>query len=82
MNRNESSTERVAHWLQSAGLDGPATFLLEAAGPFLPFGAQAAFLLAPLFGTAKNSVNDLAQVLEDPAKVSILVENLRAEAEK
>ena len=82
MNRNESTAARVAHWLHSAGLEGPAAFLLEAAGPLLPFGAQVAFLLEPLFGTAKNTVNDLAQMLEDPTQVSLLVENLRTEGER
>jgi hypothetical protein len=82
MNRNETSTDRVAHWLNRAGLNGPAAFLLEAAGPLLPFGAQVAFLLEPLFGTAENSLNDLAQMLEDPAQVSILMEKLREEGER
>jgi hypothetical protein len=82
MNRDESTAARVAHWLNNAGLEGPAAFLLEAAGPLLPFGAQVAFLLEPLFGTAKSTVNDLAQMLEDPTQVSLLVENLRMEGER
>jgi hypothetical protein len=81
MNRNESSTARVTRWLHRVGLNVPAAFLLEAAGPLLPLGAQAAFLLEPLFGTAENSLNDLAQILEDPDQVSSLVENLRSEGE-
>lgn len=82
MNRNESSTARVTRWLLRAGLNEPAAFLLEVAGPLLPFGAQVAFLLEPLFGTAENPLNDLAQILDDPTQVSVLVENLRAEAER
>jgi len=82
MNRNETSTDRVARWLHRAGLNEPAAFLLEAAGPLLPFGAQVAFLLEPLFGTTENPLNDLAQMLEDPTQVSVLVENLRAEGER
>ncbi len=68
--------------MHRAGLNEPAAFLLEAAGPLLPFGAQVAFLLEPLFGKAENSLNDLAHLLEDPAQVSLLVENLRTEGER
>ncbi|UCF60007.1 MAG: hypothetical protein JSV37_09575 [Anaerolineaceae bacterium] len=82
MNKDESSTDRIAHWLHRAGLNEPAAFLLDAAGPLLPFGAQVAFLLNPLFGRAKDSLNDLAQVLEDPSQVSLLVENLRSEGKR
>jgi hypothetical protein len=82
MNRDETSTDRIAHWLHRAGLNEPAAFLLDAAGPLLPFGAQVAFLLNPLFGGAKNSLNDLAQMLEDPSQVSLLVDNLRSEVKR
>ncbi|HEY46739.1 MAG: hypothetical protein AMJ88_05060 [Anaerolineae bacterium SM23_ 63] len=79
MSRDESSTDRITRWLHRAGLNEPAAFLLEAVGPLLLFGAQVAFLFEPLFGTTENSLNDLAQMLEDPAQVTLLVENLRAE---
>lgn len=82
MNKDESSTDRIAHWLHRVGLNEPAAFLLDAAGPLLLFGAQVAFLLNPLFGQAKDSLNDLAQVLEDPSQVSLLVENLRSEGKR
>ena len=82
MNRNDSSADRVIRWLHRAGLNGLAAFLLDAAGPLLPLGAQVAFLLEPLFGQAENPFSDFARRLEDPSQLSILMENLRAEGER
>ncbi len=82
MNKDETSTDRIVNWLHKAGLNEAAAFLLDAAGPLLPFGAQVAFLLNPLFGRSKNSFNDLAELLEDPSQVSLLVENLRSEGKR
>jgi hypothetical protein len=82
MNKHEKSTDRVARWLHRAGLNEPAAFLLEAVGPLLLFGAQVAYLFEPLFGSVQNPLHDLASTLEDPAEISLLVENLRSEGEK
>ncbi|HEY43793.1 MAG TPA: hypothetical protein G4O11_07410 [Anaerolineae bacterium] len=82
MIRKDSSADRVVSWWHRAGLNGPAAFLLEAVGPLLPLGAQVAFLLEPLFGRVENPFSDLAQLLEDPSQLSVLMENLRAEGER
>jgi hypothetical protein len=82
MTRTGSSADRVVRWLHRAGLNGPAAFLIEAAGPLLPLGAQVAFLLEPLLGTVDHPFGDLARLLEDPSRVSVLIENLRAEGER
>jgi hypothetical protein len=82
MTGTEPSVDRVVRWLHRAGLNGPAAFLIEAAGPLVPLGAQVAFLLEPLLGAVERPVVDLARLLEDPSQVSILIENLRAEGDE
>ena len=81
MNNEGVVSERVARWLQRVGLNQPAAFLLEAIGPLAFLGAQAAFLVEPMFGVSNNPIGDLARLLEDPTQVSELVERLRTEDE-
>lgn len=82
MTRNGSSADRVIHWLHRAGLNKPAAFFFEAAGPLLPLGTQVAFLLEPLLGTVEHPFGDFVRLLEDPSQVSVLIEKLRAEGER
>ena len=82
MNSRGAVSERVTSWLRRVGLNEYAAFLLEAIGPFAFLGAQAAFLVEPLFGPSDNPVSDLARLLEDPTQVSALVERLRMEEEE
>jgi hypothetical protein len=81
MNNEGAVSERVARWLQRVGLNQPVAFLLEAIGPLAFLGAQAAFLIEPIFGVSNNPMGDLARLLEDPIQVSELVERLRTEEE-
>jgi hypothetical protein len=71
------TSERFAHQLNRVGMGKLAAFLLDAAGPLTLFGAQALFMMEPLFGGFNNPIGDLARVLEDPEQVSELVECLR-----
>jgi hypothetical protein len=82
MTGTDTSVDRVVRWLQRAGLNGPVAFLIEAAGPLVPLGAQVAFLLEPFFGTVEHPFGDLARLLEDPSQVSTLIENLRGEGDE
>ena len=81
MNNEGAVSERVARWLQRVGLNQPVAFLLEAIGPLAFIGAQAAFLVEPMFGVSNNPIGDLARLLEDPTQVSELVKRLRTEDE-
>jgi hypothetical protein len=71
------TSERFAHQLKRVGMGKLAALLLDAAGPLTLFGAQALFMMDPLFGAFNSSVGDLARLLEDPEQISELVEYLR-----
>lgn len=79
MEQSKDSTERVARWLRRSGLEGVAAFILEAAGPLVVIGAQAAYLIEPLFGSPDSPLGDFARVMEDPGMTSALIEQLRQE---
>ncbi len=68
----------LARKLHALGLNELAAALLESGGP-LPFlGAQALYMVAPLFGplTPDNNAMALAHILEDPASTRDLIESL------
>jgi len=75
----EALTRRLHAW----GLTGLAVSLLENAGPFALVGAQALYFagdtLAPFLGG--DEVAALARLLEDPAQVRALAQQLAEERE-
>ena len=76
------TSERFAHQLNRVGMGKLAAFLLDAAGPLAIFGAQALFMVEPLFAGFNNPIGDFARLLEDPEQMSELVECLREGGEK
>lgn len=76
------TSERFAHQLKRAGMGKLAAFLLDAAGPLTLFGAQALFMVEPLFGDFNSPIGDFARLLEDPEQLSELVKYLREGGEK
>ncbi len=75
--RFDALTRRLRAW----GLNGLAAALLESAGPFALVGAQALYFagdtLAPFVGG--DEVTALARLLEDPAAVRTLAQQLTSE---
>jgi hypothetical protein len=70
-------TEDLARKLRRTGMGGVAAVLLEAAGPLALIGAQAAYIVEPLFGG--EELHSIGRVLEDPKKVRLLIDQLRAD---
>lgn len=58
---------------------GMAAAFLDAGGPILPLGAQAAYLISPLLGGPSGPWNEFGKLLEDPDAVSELIGMLRKE---
>ena len=77
MTRMHDLTEDLARKLRRTGMGGVAAMLLEAAGPLTLIGAQAAYIVEPLFGG--EELHDIGRVLEDPEKVRRLIDQLRAD---
>jgi len=69
-------TRQIARWLNNQGLQGVAAFLLEVGRPFSVLGAQAAYIVEPLFGSRKGLFQDLARLLEDPEQIDALMDQL------
>ncbi len=68
----------LARKLHALGLNDLAATLLEAGGPFAFLGAQALYLVAPLWGppTTQNQAMALAHMLEDPASMQVFIKAL------
>jgi hypothetical protein len=69
-------TRQIARWLKGQGLQGIAAFLLEVGRPFAVLGAQAAYIVEPLFGNRRGLFQDLAHILEDPEQIDALMDQL------
>lgn len=82
MNETIGTPERVAGWLRRARLDGLAVVLLEAFNPWTALGAQAAYLLEPIFGFSDGRLREVARLLEDPDQVADLIAYLHKEDEE
>lgn len=74
-----TTNERIADWFRQRGLGGLAAEVLEALGPLTLLGAQAVYMLDPLVGPSHGVIGDLAQILEDPDRISELIRRLRDE---
>ena len=68
----------LARKLHALGLNDLAVSVLESGGPFTYLGAQALYMVAPLFGplTPENGAMALAHILEDPASTRDLIKSL------
>jgi len=68
----------LARKLHALGLNDLAATLLESGGPLTFLGAQALYMVAPLFGplTPENDAMALANILEDPASTQDLIKSL------
>ena len=81
MNAEGPIHEALAAKVRAAGLDGIVCALLEGMAPLAWVGAQAVYLAEPLLGGAGGRVHEVAQLLEDPAGVGLLLEQLRPEGD-
>ncbi|MEA1976531.1 MAG: hypothetical protein U9N80_01370 [Chloroflexota bacterium] len=72
---------RLARILRRYGLGGLAAAFLDAGGPILPLGAQAAYLLNPLMSGPSGTWNEFGKIMEDPDAVSELILMLRKKEE-
>ncbi len=79
VNRHSPIAEALAVKLRAAGLDGIAFALLEGVAPLAWVGAQAAYLAEPFFGGSGGRLGEVARLLEDPAKLGDLLDDLRPE---
>lgn len=68
---------RLVRILRRSGLAGMAAAFLDAGGPILPLGAQAAYLINPIMGGPSGKWNDFGKILEDPDAISELIVMLR-----
>jgi hypothetical protein len=71
----------MVQWLQKAGIGEPAAWLIEAFEPLAILGAQAMYILAPLF-PLESHLRELAGMLEDPDQRSNLVDRLQPPSEE
>jgi hypothetical protein len=58
-------------------MGGIVAAFLDAGGPILPLGAQAAYLIDPIVGGPTGTWNEFGKILEDPDAVSELIVMLR-----
>jgi hypothetical protein len=72
-------TQDLVRKLRATGMGGLLAVLLEAAGPLTILGAQAAYLADPLLDGL--GLGELGRVLEDPQRVSELVDELRTQTD-
>ncbi|HUS84869.1 MAG TPA: hypothetical protein VMX56_06965 [Anaerolineales bacterium] len=68
---------RLVRILQRSGMGGIVAAFLDAGGPILPLGAQAAYMISPFMGGPSGSLNEFGKMLEDPDAVSELIVMLR-----
>ena len=68
---------RIARILRRSGMGGLVAAFLDAGGPILPLGAQAAYLISPFMGGPSGTLNEFGKILEDPDAVSELIMMLR-----
>jgi hypothetical protein len=68
---------KLVRILQRAGLAGVAAGFLDASRPILPLGAQAAYMLNPIFSASTASWTEIGKMLEDPDSISELIVMLR-----
>lgn len=68
---------RLARLIRRSGMGGIVAAFLDAGGPILPLGAQAAYLIDPIVGGPTGTWNELGKILEDPDAVSELIVMLR-----
>jgi hypothetical protein len=71
----------MVQWLRKAGVGEPAAWLIEAFEPLAILGAQAMYILAPLFPSQHNLIG-LAGMLEDPDRRATLVDHLQDPSEE
>jgi len=81
MDVKDSQSGRLSTWLHCVGLHGFVADLLEAMGPLMYLGAQAAYLLEPMANGAENPIGSFARFLEDPERISGFIASLREEGE-
>jgi hypothetical protein len=62
-------------------MGGLVAAFLDAGGPILPLGAQAAYLISPFMGDPSGTWNEFGNILEDPDAVSELIAMLRKKEE-
>ncbi len=72
---------RLARILRRTGLGGLVAAFLDAGGPILPLGAQAAYLLNPFMSSPSGTWNEFGKIMEDPDAISELIEMLRKKEE-
>ncbi|MCJ7567560.1 MAG: hypothetical protein MUO58_08475 [Anaerolineales bacterium] len=68
---------RLAQILRRSGMGGLVAAFLDAGGPILPMGAQAAYLISPIMDGPSGTWNEFGKILEDPDAVSELIVMLR-----
>lgn len=73
------SVRDVARLMKRGGFGFVFATLLEAGGPLRVLGAQAAFLLDPLFSGRSGALTMLGEILEDAEAYELLVDELRDE---
>ncbi|MEE8121792.1 MAG: hypothetical protein V3T55_09700 [Anaerolineales bacterium] len=71
----------LARTLRRSGMGGLVAAFLDAGGPILPLGAQAAYLISPFMGGPSGTWNEFGKILEDPDAVSELIVMLRKREE-
>lgn len=68
---------RLARTIRRSGLGGLVAAFLDASGPILPLGAQAAYLISPFMSGPSGTLNEFGKMLEDTDAVSELIVMLR-----
>ena len=76
--RREQMIGRLAGWITARGLESPAILLLELSKPLAVLGSQALLVLQPLLGGA---LNEWAGLLEDPATIDQILDQLDRSAQ-
>ena len=71
--RREQMIGRLAGWIAARGLESPAILFFELTKPLALLGSQVLLVLQPLLG---GTLNEWADLLEDPATIDQILDQL------
>lgn len=76
MSGKQGLPDRIVATLRAFGLDGFGALFFDAFAPLGVFGAQVLYLAQPLFSLPSESIDEWANLLQDPEELSALTDRL------